>query len=95
MRTYLKPMLLLLTIAAVSAAVQAADPAQPASHDDATYEEVAALLMQESNTRNEIENDMATIRSEADLKSYLQSASIAHTPSASFLQARSGNSSRA
>jgi hypothetical protein len=30
--------------------------------------------------RNEIDNDMAMIRSEADLKSYLQSAPISRTP---------------
>jgi hypothetical protein len=96
MKTYLKSVLLLLSIPAMSAAVQAADPAQPTSRDRATCEEVAALLTQEADMRNEIDNNMATIRSEADLKSCLQSVRIARAhPWASFLQARSGSSSRA
>lgn len=80
MKTHLKPMLLLLTVAVVSAAAQAADPAHPTTRDSATYEEVAALLTQEANLRNVIDNDTATIRSEADLKSYLRSTPIASTP---------------
>jgi len=76
----LKPLLLLLSIAVASDAVQAADSAQATRQDSATYEEVAALLARDANLRNEIDNATATIRSETDLKNYLQATPIARTP---------------
>src|SRR5690606_28838013 len=80
MRMLLKPLLLLLSIAVASDAVQAADSAQATRQDSATYEEVAALLARDANLRNEIDNATATIRSETDLKNYLQATPIARTP---------------
>src|SRR5690606_10790079 len=68
MRMLLKPLLLLLSIAVASDAVQAADSAQATRQDSATYEEVAALLARDANLRNEIDNATAMIRSETDLK---------------------------
>lgn len=80
MKTPLKPLILLLSIAVASVAAQAADPVQATSHDGVTYEEVAALLAQDASMRNNIDNATATIRSEADLKNYLQATPIARTP---------------
>lgn len=80
MRIPLTSLLLLLSLAVVSTATQAGDSAQATNQNDATYEEVAALLAQSSNQRNEIDNATATIRSESDLHKYLQAPPIARTP---------------
>ncbi|MDN5781325.1 MAG: hypothetical protein L0H23_04775 [Luteimonas sp.] len=80
MRIPLKPVLLLLSIAAVSTATQAAHPTPVVNQGDATHEDAAALLVQDSNQGIGIGNATATIRSQSDLSEYLQATPIARTP---------------
>ena len=80
MKTSLKPVFLLLSVTLISAAAQAAPPAQAAKQDGASYQEIAALLAQDSQDRNQIDNAAAPIRSSADLNAYLQTTPVARTP---------------